>query len=114
MKYIKDNYYSITQNYYDDILTYVWKCSENNKQHYSHRLYAYKYKPKDSNYARNSSHGWKNSKIASLEEIHWLDCCIVANNFITKEEAMLSYINPSKRSIESDPELEQILIKLLT
>ncbi len=114
MEYIKDNYYFITKHYHDDVITYIWKCGVNNETCYSHRLCSYKYKPENSNYAKNSSHGWSDSKKASLEEEHWLNCCIEEDKFITKEEAMSSFIHPSKRSIESDTELQQILIKLLT
>ncbi len=114
MEYIKDNYYSITQNYYDDIQTYIWKCAENHTSKYSHRICAYRDAPHDSNYAKNSSHGWANSILATIEEQHWLDCCIKEDNFITKEKAMLSFINPTEIPLGPDPSLESIYKKLLT
>lgn len=113
MEYIKDNYYSITKDYYDDVITYIWKCGVDNETWYSHRLCSYKYKPEEYNYAKNSSHGWANSILATIEEQHWLDCCIKEDNFITKEEAMLSFINPTEIPLGPDPSLESIYKKLL-
>lgn len=49
-------------------------------------------------------------RLATDEERHWLDTCIKANKFIPYNEAILSYITNTK----DDPELSNILIKLLT
>ena len=51
---------------------------------------------------------------ATDEEIHWLNQCILADRYIEKNIAMKSYIEPIKPAIQDDPELSNILIKLLT
>lgn len=56
----------------------------------------------------------KNIRLATLEEIHWLDVCIEANKYIEYEEAMKTYVKPIEPVIQDDPELSNILIKLLT
>jgi len=49
-------------------------------------------------------------EIASSEQKHWLNECIKINKYISYDEAILSYITNTK----DDPELSNILIKLLT
>lgn len=59
---------------------------------------------------RNQASAKKNIRLATLEEIHWLDCCIELGHAISFKEAMKSF----KINTKDDPELAKILIKLLT
>jgi len=49
-------------------------------------------------------------QIASVEQKHWLNECIKINEYISYDDAMLSFT----LNIKDDPELGNILIKLLT
>ncbi len=59
--------------------------------------------------------GFKNeiTRLATIEEIHWFDQCVLANKYVEYEEAMKTF-NQVKPTIQDDPELSNILIKLLT
>lgn len=60
---------------------------------------------------KNNSFACKDKiRLATLEEIHWLNCCIELKYAIPFEEAMKSFNLKTK----DDPELAKILIKLLT
>lgn len=52
-------------------------------------------------------------RLATDEERHWLNMCIEANKYIEYEEAILTF-NQIKPITKDDPELSNILIKLLT
>lgn len=56
----------------------------------------------------------ENLREATLEEQHWLEVCILSNKYIEKDEAMKTYVKPIEPVIQDDPELSNILIKLLT
>ena len=66
---------------------------------------------------RFSSGNWSaathNIRLATPQEIHWLDCCIDNDKFISYEQAMLTYVEPII-SYQQDSEYNNILIKLLT
>lgn len=57
----------------------------------------------------------KNIRLATPEEKHWLDWCILANKYVEYEEAIKHYVGPTIVTKEpiKDPELDKILIKLL-
>jgi hypothetical protein len=61
----------------------------------------------------NSCAAKKNIRLATEEEIHWLDCCIEKNEFIEFEEAMKTFIPFRKSNPEADKNLEPIYKKLL-
>lgn len=115
MKYIKGQYYSVdftTEKPGDRLGKFVWLCDQNDKLSYSHRVLDRGNKGKNNRdcFHKNQTHYWQTSKLATSEEIHWLDTCILHDRFIEYEEAMISYC----KSINPDSELKQILIKLLT
>jgi len=61
----------------------------------------------------NNSFACKNDiRLATLEEIHWLNCCIELGHAISFEEAMETYID-STIKYQQDSEYNNILIKLL-
>lgn len=64
-------------------------------------------------WANNDSGAKNNIRLASEEEIHWLDCCIEANDYISFEDALLSFIPIRKPNPEADKDLEIIYKKLL-
>lgn len=70
---------------------------------------------KETNY-RFSTGNWtaadRNIRKATPEEIHWLDCCIDNDNFISYVNAMLTFVEPI--NYQQDSEYNNILIKLLT
>lgn len=115
MKYLKDEYYTIETKINGFDVIFIWICSYNETRKYSNRLICYIDKEADSNYMTNSSHGHDNSRLASIQEKHWLNLCIEQNKYIPRLEALkLFNISNPKEPIEPDPELEKILIKLLT
>lgn len=62
----------------------------------------------------NSPAAEKNIRLATPEEKHWLDWCILANKYVEYEEAMKHYIPiVVNKEFIKDPELDKILIKLL-
>lgn len=61
-------------------------------------------------YKVNTPGARENIRLATLEEIHWLTCCIELGHAISFEEAMKSF----NIKTNDDPELAKILIKLLT
>ena len=113
MKYIKDQYYKGVGKGNKKDMIYIWICGKDNEKWYSHRVFYDPDKKEDenfeTNYAKNCSHGWYDNVEPSVEEIEWLNSCIQHNKYITYEESLKFNQNP-----KSDPELEQILIKLLT
>lgn len=52
-------------------------------------------------------------RLATAFEIHWLESCITNNKKISYNEAMLTFVDPTI-NYQQDPELSNILIKLLT
>lgn len=68
---------------------------------------------KQSFWANNESAAKNNIRLASEEEIHWLDCCIKANEYISFEEALLSFIPIRESDPEENKELKLIYKKLL-
>jgi len=52
-------------------------------------------------------------RLATLEEGHWLSCCINNDKYISYKEAMLTFVDKSI-NYQQDPEYNNILIKLLT
>lgn len=54
----------------------------------------------------------RNIRKATPKEIHWLDCCINNNDFISYEDAMLTFVDSI--NYQQDSEYNNILIKLLT
>jgi len=56
----------------------------------------------------------KTTRLATDKEKHHLEVCIDADKYVEYEEAMKSYIKPIEPTIQDDPELSNILIKLLT
>lgn len=73
------------------------------------------------NFDRNTKSFWKhnqasaktNIRLATLEEIHWLDCCITKNDFVEYEIALKAFTPPLIK-FQKDSEYDKILIKLLT
>ena len=61
-------------------------------------------------YTNNSFVCKDDIRLATLEEVHWLNCCIELGHEVSFEEAMKSF----NIKTEDDPELAKILIKLLT
>lgn len=55
----------------------------------------------------------QNIRLASVEEIHWLNCCIENKQFVSYSEVMLTFIDPTI-NYQQDSEYNNILIKLLT
>lgn len=76
-------------------------------------LYVNSDENKNSFWKFNQSSAFKNLRLATPQEIHWLECCIEKRIFISFEEALKSFIDPSI-NYQQDPELSNILIKLLT
>lgn len=65
-------------------------------------------------FAKSNSFECENHiRLATLEEIHWLNCCINKNEFVSYSEAMLTFIDPSI-NYQQDSEYNNLLIKLLT
>lgn len=60
----------------------------------------------------NQASARKNIRLATPQEIHWLDCCINNGDFISYEDAMLTFVEPI--NYQQDTEYNNILIKLLT
>jgi hypothetical protein len=115
MKYIEGEYYTIETKINGLDVIYIWICSYNETKNYLNRLICYINKEEDSNYMTDSSHGHDDSRLASIQEKHWLDLCIEQNKYIPRLQALkLFNISNPKIPIEPNPELEQILIKLLT
>jgi len=52
------------------------------------------------------------TRLATDEEIHWFKICFEAKSYIKYEEAMKTF-NQIKPTIQDDPNLGEILIKLL-
>lgn len=62
---------------------------------------------------KNRPSAVKNIRLATLEEKHWLNTCIILNKYVSFEDAMKYYnIQPIEKH-KADPELDKILIKLL-
>lgn len=56
----------------------------------------------------------KNIRLATLEEIHWLECCINKNEFVSMITAIESFIKDEPINYQQDSNYNNILIKLLT
>lgn len=115
MKYIKGQYYSVDfsiEKPGDRFGKFVWLCNGNDTRNYSYRILDRGNGGRNNRdcFQKNQTHYWQISKLATPEEIHWLNTCISNDTFIEYEEAMISYC----KSINLDSELKQILIKLLT
>lgn len=54
-----------------------------------------------------------NIRKATPQEIHWLDCCIDNDKFISYKDAVLTFVEPII-SYQQDSEYNNILIKLLS
>jgi len=115
MKYRKGKYYSVDFSKElpeDQLGKYIWICNENNKSHYSFRVIEKGSTNRfnvndDSCFNKNDSHAWSKSKLATPEEIQWLNLCIEQDKYIPFEEALLFYTH------KSDSSLEPIYKKLL-
>ena len=74
-------------------------------------LYVNSGENKNSFWKFNQSSAFKNLRLATPQEIHWLDCCIDNNKFVSYEDAMLTFVD---LNYQQDSEYNNILIKLLT
>lgn len=63
---------------------------------------------------RNQASAKKNIRLATPEEIHWLDCCIAKKDFVEYEIALKTFTPPPLINFQQDSEYNKILIKLLT
>ncbi len=116
MTYKKDKYYTAECVHNNERMIYIWKCAQDRNTKYSHRLIYY-LNEKHSNANRynvsllmeGDGHGWTDNRLSTFEEITWLDACIAASEYVTKEEATKHI----KQSNNPDPELTEIIKKLL-
>ena len=61
----------------------------------------------------NSFQCRENIRLAREDEIHWLNCCIELNTYISYDEAMKSFFKTPENKPEDKLELETIYKKLL-
>jgi hypothetical protein len=119
MEYIEGVYYSVDftkEEKKDKLGKYIWICNSKNKSNYLYRVIDRNTSNSvnlndESCFNKNDNHAWSYSKLATPEEIHWLDLCILNDKYISYEEALKSFkiIKPNK----SDSSLEPIYKKLL-
>jgi hypothetical protein len=76
-------------------------------------LYVNSDENKNSFWKFNNCSAFKNLRLATPQEIHWLECCIEKRIFISFEEALKSFVD-SSINYQQDSEYNNILIKLLT
>lgn len=75
-------------------------------------IYVNSNKDVESFWAYNQASARKNIRLATPQEIHWLDCCINNDKFISYEDVMLTFIELI--NYQQDSEYNNLLIKLLT
>ena len=63
---------------------------------------------------QNKPEANQNIRLATLKEIHWIEECIRMKVYVSFEEAMESFHTKPIEDIKDDPELNEILIRLLT
>ncbi len=117
--YIAGEYYSVDfsdEAGFNNLGNYVWLCdfTHNIRKSYSYKVInkeialANKIEIDDERaFSKNNTHGWPKSKLATPEEIQWLNLCIKQDKYIPFEEALSNYM------IKPDPSLEPIYKKLL-
>lgn len=76
-------------------------------------IYVNSNKDVESFWTYNQASARKNIRLATPQEIHWLDCCINNGDFISYEDAMLTFVD-STINYQQDSEYNNILIKLLS
>ena len=101
-----DNYY--VAYYYNEPYPVVIKAYEDGNFTYSKGV-ARRREKNYYYYNGNSFSCDKNIRLATEEEIHWLNCCIEQHKFIKYDEAMLTF----EKFIKSTENLELIYKRLL-
>ena len=76
-------------------------------------LYVNSDENKNSFWKFNQSSAHKNIRLATEQEIHWLDCCIKQNTFISYNEAIETFVPFRTSNPEADKDLEPIYKRLL-
>lgn len=70
---------------------FIWKCYTDKSFNYEFRIITNW--SENLSFVKYGTHSWNdNIRLATPEEKHWLDECIRLNKFITKEEAIKSFI----------------------
>lgn len=71
---------------------YIWICNSNGNTNHSSRIYIGENTADSNRFAKVGEHCWNQHRLATPEEKHWLNKCIELNKFISKEEAMKSFV----------------------